>query len=357
MQKEGLVHHTTQRRRASTASNAIIHFIFLLLVLLAIGYVIKHTALDGLTGSATYDPTTAQTQLETALSSAQFLSQIPDARFCVAITTPEAIESFFVEKTGPTYKVMKSAAEYCGGPAFADFTIKYNSYDDFVAFAEDPSLANALAGIDGGAYQILPSRYVEAGGNVICNQQFKSTFCSALTTMATPEELIKGDLSCCMDTLTKDQQKLLQKHLEEDKFQDELPRAEWPKSLGPLGRFLTLTNMISALFVFIMLTIGIFVTVSHSKNRALKQMEKAPPVTSISAALVPPAVDPAVLQVKAYTNEKLSQGYTPAQIQEHLLSVGWSQDLVNTVFTQIQKDRIQASAQQQATQEAPPPAM
>lgn len=347
-----------QCKRASTASNAIVHFIFLFLVLLAIGYVIKHAAFDGLTGSATYDPTTAQTQLETALASAQFLSSIPDTSFCIAIATPKSIESFLVEKIGTTYQVAKSSAEYCGGPSFSDFIIKYNSYDDFVAFAEDPSLANALSGIDGSAYQILPSRYVEAGGNVVCDQQFKSTFCTALTTLVTPEQLIEGDLSCCIDTLTKDQQKLLQKHLEEDQFQDELPRAEWPKPLSILGGFLTLTNTIVAFFVFIMLMIGIFVTVSHSKHRALKQMEKTAPVMpSASAELAPPAVDPAVLQVKAYMNEKLAQGYTPAQIQEHLLSVGWSQDLVNAVFTQIQKDRIQASTQQQATQETPPPAI
>lgn len=316
----------------------LVHFVFLLLILLAISYVIKHTTLDGLTGSAVYDPTTAQAQLETALASASFLSPIAEISFCIAITTPDSIESFFIEKTGSAYQVTKSAQEFCAG-SLSDAVIKYNSYDDFTAFTENPSLANALAGIDGSAYQILPSRYVQAGGNVLCNQEFKSKFCSTLTTMGTPEQLIEADLSCCLDTLTKEQRMLVQKHLAEGQFQEEHPLLEKPKPFGFLSNFLTLTNMIVVFFVFIMLTIGIFVTVSHSKHRAQKMMEKAPsaPAVPLQPVVTPP-VDPAVLQVKLYVNEKLGQGYTPAQVQEHLLSLGWNLEFVSSVFSEIQKD-------------------
>jgi hypothetical protein len=375
--------------KKAAASSVLVHFTFLLLILLAIAYVINNTVFDGLTGSAVYDPTTAKTQLETALSSAAFLSNVYTTTFCIAITTPESIESFTVDKQGTTYTVTQTTTEYCGEPYVSDFIIKFNTYDDFVSFTENPSFTYLLTGIDGSTYNLLPSKYVNAGGNVNCDAGFKSKFCSALTPTLSAEQLIDADLSCCIDILTDEQKELLAAHLQQGQYQDEMPVLESPEAqgMGFLGKFMTMTNMIVIFFVFILLTIGIFVVVSHGRHHAEKKMAQTPQASQQAPAGQIPSMmqqgtmqmpgqmpsmmqqgtmqqtamptaqmqtaqaaeDPSVTQIKQYLNEKLAQGYNPAQIQQHLVTMGWKEDFVNKVFMMIQHDR-EAAAQQAAQQ-------
>ena len=144
-----------------------------------------------------------------------------------------------------------------------------------------------------------------------------------------------------------------------------MPRLENPLGSG-LSKFFTLPVIIGSVLFFVVIIVLVFFVVvqKHTKqeahfsspeNLSLQSLDNS----SFSTAALPSnqqtvqtnvqpmqqssftndSSDASFISLKSYVNEKLGQGYTPAQVSEHLISVGWSSQLVEQVFSSIQHDR------------------
>jgi hypothetical protein len=220
--------------------------------------------------------------------------------------------------------------------------VQFQTYDAFSKIVDDPSPRNVAKGAIDQDFQILQSRYVELGGNVVCDAAFKVKYCSALKTMASPEQLIDGDLTCCIDKLTSAQKTLLEQHLQEGNFKDEIGILEQPS--GGIAGLATTTNLIAlggAVFVIIII---IVVVMARGKKAAPKAAAPAAPTTPAqpSAPAIPqqPYYQPEtqeITELRNYVAGALGQGYRPDEIRTHLLEIGWDSDTADRVIGEAQQ--------------------
>ena len=258
------------------------------------------------TGNAVYAADEATATLESALNGALFLNGVNTVSACFIISGDEE-HVLKAQKDGGDFTVSESSTSCTGRE---DIILKFNNYDDFVATISDFSVNNLKAGMGGNRFYILPSSHVESGGNVICDATFKANYCDTLTFFGSAEELISGDLSCCMDTLTKDQQKLLAEHLASGLYQNEQPQVESPSSTG-------LSTYLFSAIIGMLALLGIAAVVLH--------MTKKTPVP-------PPAPDPRIVQLKNYVGKAMAAGYTRDQLYTYLKQQGWQDQILVNVF-------------------------
>jgi hypothetical protein len=324
------------------AKSFVVHALFVIMV--AIGLYFIATSSVNLTGYVVLDASTAKAKLESALSSSALFSQITQSSICVVINDPEQPLSLQAVKSSTGWEVSEMVG-YCSGLREEDVVVQFPDYDSFSKIVDNPSPRNIANGARDRDFEILESRYVELGGNVVCDSMFKAKYCTALETMATPEQLIESDLVCCIDEITRSQKKLLEQHLQEGAFEDETGVLEQPSGIAGLS--MTTSVIILVVIVIVVLGIGVGVVMSRGKPKAAAGKAgaaaggalggAAPGIPTVpGAGAVPPVESPEVTQLRNYVTQVIGQGYTAEEIKTHLLEIGWDQATADKVLAEAQ---------------------
>ena len=288
-------------------------FVFIVLLAVVVAFFIQ--ARPSFTGYATYTPEDAKSLLEQALGASLFQGT-SSANLCVVIKDSG---SFNVIKDAAGFTATLTQNEYCDGIASEDIIIKFPDYDSFVSLASDPTAARIMEANKQQQFHILPSKLVQSGGNVICDAEFKVKYCSSAGRIGSAEELIQGDLVCCVDTLTTEQKTLLKQHYSEGGFVDEsaaAPTLNIPFSI-PFG--ISPKLLAGGVISFCLLLLLLVVVIKMSSKP-----KQAP-------------VDPKLQQLTDYVKQTISEGYQEEQIRQYLLKEGWTEDKVNSAFNDAKK--------------------
>lgn len=332
-----------------------IHATFVFIVLACLYFIVTYSA--SITGHALLDEATAKAKLESALASSSMFDDVQQTSICVSINEPGQPLSLRAVKTSSGWTVTETTG-FCNGLDAEDIVVQFPGYDSYSEVVDNPSpRAIAKAAIEQD-FQILPSRYVELGGNVICDATFKVKYCDAIGPMATPEQLIDGDLVCCLDSLTRSQKKLLENHLEEGNFRDEMGLVE---TAGGVAGLSLMTSIIILAAVVIAILGGFGVVLMKKKRAApaagLGEAEAKPAVLGALGAtgappigMAPAAESPEAAELRNYVVHAMGQGYTVEEIRSHLLDVGWDQETAENVLLQAQEQMRQGQQMQQSQQ-------
>ncbi|MFC1755421.1 hypothetical protein ACFL96_18860 [Thermoproteota archaeon] len=319
------------------------HLIFIFFIIYVIGVFFVHPQFfgeGGITGYAVYDEADATQKIEAAFATATFINTIPNANICIQIKDGTDEHVFKVRKA-PAGVTVTDSTDYCDGQSAEDIIIKFVSYDDFSDLMASFTVSNIIAGTGGSKYYILPSKYVKSGGDVVCNSAFKAKFCGAASQFGGAEELIAGDMYCCLDTLTREQQRLLSDHLAESGFENELaPLEEEPGSSGFLGSYF----FYFIIGLFVLMGVGVVVL----KKKPSPKLEKKPSVAGPAPAT--PPEDPKVAQLADYISNTLKTGYTKEQVYQHLVQQGWQQDIMNKAFAKATQPQTSSQQPQMPSQ-------
>jgi hypothetical protein len=323
------------KKAGEKEKSIVVHVVFIALVILGVSFILQ-TAVN-LTGYAVLDATTAKAKLETALSSSALFSQLQQASICVVINDPTQPLSLEAIKSSTGWAVTETTG-YCAGLTSEDIVVQFSTYDSFSKIVDNPSPMNIANGAISQDYQILQSRYVELGGNVICDAAFKVKYCGALKTMSTPDQLIDGDLTCCIDRLTSSQKKLLEQHLQEGNFRDEIGILEQPGASAVfMGMSLTMLLSIGgAVFVLIIIIVAVLAKGKKAPSGmgaapAMPTMPTTPTMPAMRAAQ-PQREDPQITDLRNYVAGALGQGYAPDEVRTHLLEIGWDSNTADKVI-------------------------
>ncbi|MFQ5474763.1 MAG: hypothetical protein ACE5DM_02905, partial [Candidatus Nanoarchaeia archaeon] len=278
-----------------------VHLVFILFVVYVIAafFVYPGYFEASVTGYAVYEEGEAQQKIEAAFSTASFLNSVPNANFCIQIKDEGAEHVFKVDKTPMGVNVVPSS-DYCDGVSGEDLIVKFNDYDAFSAIMDDFTIQNIMSGKAGDKYYILESRAVQRGGDVNCDAAFKAKFCNAVSQFGSAEELITGDVYCCLDTMTRNQQRLLSDHLASSGFQNEMATIEKPSSVpGSLNMII----FAAVLGTLLLLGVGVMVVRKKPKMKpakpAVKSVEKPAVVAPVQAQV---SIDPRVQQLRTYVD-------------------------------------------------------
>ena len=324
------------KKAGEKEKSIVVHVVFIALVILGVSFILQ-TAVN-LTGYAVLDATTAKAKLETALSSSAMFSQLQQASICVIINDPAQPLSLEAIKSSTGWTVTETTG-YCAGLTSEDIVVQFSTYDSFSKIVDNPSPMNIANGAISQDFQILQSRYVELGGNVICDAAFKVKYCGALKTMSTPDQLIDGDLTCCIDRLTSSQKKLLEQHLQEGNFRDEIGILEQPGASAVfMGMSLTMLLSIGgAVFVLIIIIVAVLAKGKKAPSGtggaapAMPTMPTTPTMPAMRAAQ-PQREDPQITDLRNYVAGALGQGYAPDEVRTHLLEIGWDSNTADRVI-------------------------
>ncbi len=369
------------KKAGEKAKSFLAHAVFIAIIVLGLYFIVTSTV--NLTGYVILDAATAKTKLESALSSSALFSQVPQSSICVIINDPEQPLSLQAVK-GSTGWTVSEMVGFCSGFNSEDVIVQFPDYDSFSAIVDNPSPRNIAQGAIDQDYQILKSKYVELGGNVICDAAFKVKYCPALKTMATPEQLIEGDLACCIDKLTRSQRQLLEEHLQQGTYEDEIGILQEPSGMAGMS----MTTSIIILGVIVLVVVGVVagVMLKGKGPKPPAEAGKKPPTgkpgitpgvtqgagmpgagapgagQTVAGAGTPPAgaaqptmqtptahtgaaaqaESPQVTELRNYVKQVLKEGYAPDEIRGHLLQIGWEPDTA---------DKVIREAYQQAQQE------
>ncbi len=346
----------------------VINSIFIMVVITSLILIMNST--PKITGMQVMDATTAKMKLETALQSSAFAGMITQGSICVSINDPAAPLNFQAVKSGTSWTVTEEDQLFCQGEQAHDLIILFKNHGDFSRMMDDPSPRNLINGAMLQTFEILPSRYVQSGGNVVCDASFRIKFCDALNQAVTPEQLIDGDLVCCLDDLSRSQRKQLEEHLQSGSYSDEIGILQQPASgFSMTSLFILIVILVvvgggaAGFFLFGKKSSGAGEVTSGTvagpastspagaaASGSIGMMPEAPPTSSDGVPVEPvgqaikQAVqqnwDPAqVAQLKAYALETLQQGYTPEQLYEHFVEQGWDQvtarEAINEAIQQL----------------------
>jgi hypothetical protein len=324
------------------------HVVFVIVIVLSLYYLV--TTEPSITGHQVLDPSNAKAKLSTALESSAVFGVVQAGSICVVINDPSQPLSLQAVKdsTGWTVSEMPSM---CSGSSYEDVIVQFPDYDSFSSIVDSPSPRNIAEGAETGVFQIIPSRHVELGGNVVCDETFRQKYCTALKTMTTAEKLIEGDLSCCIEEMTRAQKKLLEEHLQQGQYSDEQKVLEQPTTVAGLS-VMTLIAIIGA--IILLGGIGAVILLKEgkpSKPAAAKpegkpetalpgkagapaQTVMAPPMAGTEAfsQAAPAAERPEVTELRNYVRQAFIRGYQWQEIRTHLLQIGWDDKTADKVI-------------------------
>jgi hypothetical protein len=326
-------------KRGEKARELATHAVFIALVILGIAVIIDTSV--NLTGYAVLDSATAKAKLESALSSSAVFSQLQQASLCVVINDLEQPLSLKATKASTGWQVSETTG-YCSGLSAEDIVVQFKNYDDFSRIVDDPSPRNIANGAINRDFEVLQSRYVELGGNVICDAAFKVKYCGSLNSMASNEQLIDGDLTCCIDKLTSADKKLLEQHLQEGNYKDEIGILEQPG--GGLAGLATMTNLIALGGIVFVILIIIVAVVAKGKNKKVPAAKTTPAGGEVAAIPSQPSASSMpqqpyyqpetqeITELRNYVAGALGQGYAPDEVRAHLLEIGWDTNTADRII-------------------------
>jgi len=330
------------KKSGEQIKSAVTHVLFVLILLGSIYFIVETS--PAITGHAVIEPEEAKSKLESALSSSALFSQVMQGSICIVINDPEQPISLQATKSSSAWTVSETTG-YCSGFNFEDVIIQFSSYDAFLNIVDNPTPRAIANGAISRDFEILQSRYVELGGNVVCDATFKVKFCPALVTTASNEQLIDADLTCCIDKLTSEERDLLEQHLQEGNFKDEIGILEQPSGFAGLNISMNILMLGGAGAVVIMLIIATMLIKGKGKQQASAKTDAGPvhqpymqqPVMQNTAIELPPAENPEIKELKNYVVSALSEGYSQDDIRAYLVGIGWDVKTADRVITEAQK--------------------
>ena len=283
-----------------------------------------------------------------ARNSAMYNFLADGASMCVIVKVDEEISySYGISKSGSDISMTTYDAYFCTGQDEEDFIVSFVSSDALGDFVEDYSFENLMSGRAGDKYYILPSKYLEFGGNVLCVDEFKDKYCGKFMGQIDTSDAILGDLTCCVEgALEEDEKVLLAQHYsndnyksdEEDKeifnlkyaagFEDEILEEGAEEEIEPLvetpGLFSAVPPMVLIAVIAVILTgaaVGL-VIFFHSKH------------------VVDPVEHNGKLEkIQTWIHEAANHGYTEKQVRGVLGGEGWSDEDINKAIKNIDNPR------------------
>ena len=280
-------------------------------------------------------------KIESMVTAMPYVSLLGDTDLCIIINTANGPLSYNVAQTSLSLNVTKSG-RFCDGVDLEDFIISFSNEDIFNEYTKDPVCSQFVSGV-GSDYYVLPSRYIEEGGNIICNSYFKDRFCDSFAQCVSSDELIEADLSCCLiGELTHEQRVLLKQHLASGRYVDEtgtdLSDIKLPGESDSIidtliGGGNSLIKWI--LFVVILGAVGAGAFFFFIKPK----METEPEEEIDNSG-----------QLHEYFRQTLEQGYTFGQIKQALLEQGWPEDIIDKEMASYYTKMQSSSAPNQGKQ-------
>lgn len=219
------------------------------------------------------------------------------AQICLLIRTgEETFLTFDLFKEGGIVEVTPSPQHiYCDntpaneGPE--DFVIQYVDYDAFQRHVQDPSCENLKTGGAGRDFYFYPSEFVKQGGDPVCNDLFEQRYCNAIRQCVSNAEMRASGLNCCIE-------------------------------YGPLlGNKAFLAILIAALLCSFTITL-VFILKKNREEEAEQHME-------LHAQKIG--------ELREFIAAEIKKGYSIRDIQEHLQSIGWSDDAIATAMMEFEK--------------------
>ncbi len=237
-------------------------------------------------------------QVSTLVSSSPLTRHAADgAELCLLILTAEqSFLSFDVLKEDGVVHIDPSPSSiYCDntpaneGPE--DFVIQYVSYEAFLRHVRDPSCEMLKTGGAGREFYYLPSQFVEPGGMPVCDSTFKERYCPAVRACATNTEMRAGGLRCCIEP-------------------------------GPiLGNVAVLAMILAALIASFLITLAIIL-----RKRKIEDVHERMAVRAEK-----------ISELRGFIEDEIKEGYSTRDIQEHLESIGWSREAIDSAMEPYEK--------------------
>lgn len=303
------------------------HSLFLLLVAGGLYFLISGET--AYTGYAVIAPEDAAVSLQSVLSSSALFTELQQSSICVVINDREQPLSLSASKSSRGWQVTR-ASGFCSGLSSQDLAVQFSDYDSFSKTIKNPSPRSLATAAINGDFQILESRYVERGGNVVCDAAFKVKYCDALNVMATPEQLIEGDLVCCLDKVTRSQKKILEEHLQEGTFEDETGIMQTPGGGGAGGM---MTSVIALIIIVLLLGGGAAVFVLKGKAKKEKQQRQNKiKQDEVEYGAGSSSDSQEINELREYISHVFQQGYDETEIKAHLSEIGWDEQTVDRVL-------------------------
>jgi hypothetical protein len=344
------------KKAGEKAKNFVVHSLFVVIVVFCLYFVATHS--PTITGHAVLDANTSKAKLESALASASLFGLITQTSMCIVINDATQPLSFQAVKTATGWTVYEMK-DFCTGASNEEVIVQFPDYDSFSKIVDNPSPRAIANGAINQDFEILPSKYVELGGNVECDSMFKAKYCSALKTMGSTSQLIDGDLTCCIDEWTRADKKLLEQHLAEGNFDDEQKVLEQPTKIAGLSMGFV-AGIGGAIFVII-IAVLIFVFKGHGPAKPAKGAGKAgagakagpgvkpgmpgaAPGAGVSAGVAVPGAPmmagaarpamekPEITELRNYVVQAMGEGYPYDEIRAHLLEIGWDDSVADKVI-------------------------
>lgn len=333
-----------------------VHSLFVVMIVIGIYFIISSSA--SITGNVVLDAQTAKSQFENTLSSSAMFNQISQGSMCIVINDPAQPLSLQAVKTSTGWTVSEMVG-FCTGINAEDVVVQFSDYSSFLDIVNNPSPKNIAKGAMNRDFEILESKFVELGGNVICDETFKEQYCTALKLTAPSTDLIDGDLSCCIDDLSRSEKKLLEQHLQDGDFTDETGVVETAGVISGLSMNLILMLVLGLFVVIIIVVVSVMMRGKSDLSGQIKPAKMGvgsdaavtgvPVIPVLSGqAIHPPEAEPRTTPAKElvdlqnYVNQAMKQGYSAEDICTHLLEIGWDKATSDSVVENAQKNLTQS---------------
>lgn len=218
-----------------------------------------------------------------------------------------------------------------------DFVIQYVDHESFLDHVQDPSCRNFKTSGAGEDFYYLPSKFMEAGGNPVCNEVFRQRYCPAVQQCLSNAEMKAHGLGCCSGG------GILDALLSLFGSKQETPTQEMPGTLESLssgrqgtgktqGFFPVLALLLLALVLAGVCIITLVIVKKHHKKE--RPAGAAAPTTSVqaTAATASVSVTPDLVN---YIHNAVSLGYSREQIEAYLLQLGWEKEAIDAAYNQV----------------------
>ena len=338
------------KKKGEKLKSFALHGLFVVMTLMGIYFIV--TSSVSITGHAVLDAQTAKEKLESALSSSAMFNQVSEGSMCIVINDPEQPLSLQAVKSDTGW-IVSEMIGFCTGLKSEDVVVQFPDYDSFSDIVDNPSPKNLASGAMNRDFEVLESRFVELGGNVICDEKFTEKYCTALKLTASSTDLIDGDLSCCLDDLSRSEKKLLEQHLNEGNFKDETGVIETAGVISGLGMSTIIMSGIGLLIAIILVTASVMMRGKEKSSGQAKPADigvvsatgvTATPMISGVSNQAEPRTTPSkeLADLQEYVSQAMTQGYGAEDIRTHLLEIGWDQTTADSVIEKAQEKILQS---------------
>jgi len=154
-------------------------------------------SIHSLTGNVVFESKEdVQAELQGLLREDIFQTVGDGAKICLNIQDGEEMYSFKIRKRTDLFDV-QSAEPECDGPMAEDITLSFKSSEDFMSFKSGLDMDYFLSDDVSERFHLWPSKFIESGGLVLCEQQFVDRYCPFINEQFTERQRRQLGIGCC----------------------------------------------------------------------------------------------------------------------------------------------------------------